>query len=125
MAKSKENTLALVGGWAFIIGVVIALLMGVFRSLVANPNVSAILVGILIIMGIVVGFLNVTGDETKDFLLATVSLVIVSGFGSTVLKATPLIGPALETTLSMLMVFIIPAVIVVALKAVFAIAKDA
>ncbi|HII65187.1 TPA: hypothetical protein HA295_00240, partial [Candidatus Woesearchaeota archaeon] len=59
-----------VGEWAFNIGVVIALGLGLISSLkagVLSDTVAGILAAILVVMGLVVGFLNVTRGETRDF----------------------------------------------------------
>lgn len=119
MAK-EANLLAKIGSWAFIIGVIIALIVGIFSAGKANPVTTSV----LIVLGLIVGFLNVTGRETTPFLLAAVSLVIVSSFGGTKLGAIPTIGVTLEGTLGALMTFVIPATIIVALKAIWALAHD-
>lgn len=119
MAK-KGNMMAKVGSWSFIVGVIIALLIGLFSGLG-----SATAVSILVVMGLIVGFLNVTEKETTGFLLATVALVLVSGFGGDAIGQVATIGPYLKGVLQSLMIFVIPATIIVALKAIYNIAQDA
>jgi len=119
MAK-ESNLLAKIGSWAFIIGVVIALVVGIF----SNGQANSIMTSVLIVLGLIVGFLNVTGRETTPFLLASVSLVIVSSMGGAKLGMVPTIGATLEGTLAALMTFVIPATIIVALKAIWALAHD-
>lgn len=119
MAKGT-NLLAKVGSWAFIIGVIVALIVGIFSAGTAN----AVTTSVLIVLGLIVGFLNVTGRETTPFLLAAVSLVIVSSLGGSKLGMIPTIGATLEGTLGALMTFVIPATIIVALKAIWALAHD-
>jgi hypothetical protein len=108
---------AKIGSWAFIIGVVIALVVGVVGS-------GPIATSVLILLGLIVGLLNVTGRETTPFLLASVSLVIVSSMGGAVLVGVAKIGPTLQGVLSAIMTFVIPATIIVALKAIYALAHD-
>jgi len=108
-AKKSVNVVQKVGSWAFILGILIALIAGFWP-------LNSIVTAILIILGIVVGFLNVTGRETTPFLLATVSLVIVSNFGGAVLAD---VSWVLQNMLEALIVFVIPATIVVAVKAVW------
>lgn len=123
MAKNKEssnNTMAKVGSWSFLIGLIIALIMGFFAKSVAYPY----LVSILIVLGLIVGFLNVTGHETMPFLLASVAMVIVMSQGGMVLGNVQMIGGYLSSVLNSMMIFIVPATIVVALKAIFALAAD-
>ena len=112
MAK-KGN---LIGAWAFLIGVIIAIIAGILQ-VSATEGVWAI---ILIVLGIVIGLLNVAGPELKDFLLAGAVLVIVSGMGGQAyLNEIPFVGEIVKA----LVVMFVPATIVVALKSVFAIAK--
>lgn len=123
MAEKHKKSLAQFGSWAFIIGVVLALIVGILGNFL-NPNLVALSVSILIVMGLVVGFLNVTENETNTFLMSTVSLVIVTGLGTSVLGSIPLIGPSMSSTLGKVMIFIIPATVVVALKAIYSVAHD-
>ena len=103
-----------VGSWAFIVGVVIAVLFGLFGSL------SPLWLGILVVLGLVVGLLNVTGSESSGFLLAAISLVIVSAFGRNILSAVPFLGGILDA----IMALVVPATVIVALKAVHGLAKN-
>ena len=114
MAKGS-NMMAKVGSWAFIIGVIVAILAGFFQS-VNMP----VVIWSLVILGLIVGFLNVTAKETTPFLLATVSLVIVTSFGGNQLAAIKYIGQIFTA----IMIFVIPAAMIVALKAIYALAAD-
>ena len=80
--KSKEN---IVGAWAFLVGVVLAVMVGVFTTLIKIPYLvtySAQIYGLLVLIGIVVGsFIKVDGKESHAFLIAGAVLVIVSKFG--------------------------------------------
>lgn len=106
-----------VGSWAFIIGVVIAIVAGVI-------TLKPWLASVLIILGLIVGFLNITAAETTSFLLAVISLVIIAGFGADVLREMAVVGDRLSRIFSALLVFLIPAGIVVALKSIYAVAKE-
>ncbi len=119
MAK-EADLLAKVGSWAFIIGVIIALLVGVFNG----GQVGHIATSVLIILGLIVGLLNVTGRETTPFLLAAVSLVVVSTFTGDTLAKVAVVGPALSGVLTAIQTFVTPATIIVALKAIYALAHD-
>ncbi len=111
MAKSGVN----IGAWAFIAGVAIAVLVGLFSGL-ANSFV----LGALVVLGLIVGFLNVTGNEASSFLLAAIALVIVSAFGKNVLSAISILGSVLDA----IMALVVPATIIVALKAVYGLARN-
>jgi hypothetical protein len=116
--KSQEN---LIGAWAFFIGVIFAVVIGIFQSQLGT-HVNWIYV-LLAIIGFLIGILNVGDKDIDKFLIASVSLVIVSFMGSSTLKVASNIGLMIGIVLQALLVMFIPATIVVALKAVFAISK--
>ena len=121
MAKNTGvSMVAKIGSWAFIIGIIIALLVGIFTRGAGNPITTSI----LIVLGLIVGFLNVTGKETTPFLLASLALVIVASFGGDVLGKVATIGPYLQGILNAIMTFVIQATIIVSLKAIWALAHD-
>ena len=109
MAKGRN-----VGGWAFLIGVIVAVLIGLFGSL------GIFAVGLLVILGLIVGLFNVQEKETSGYLLAATSLVIVSYFGKNVLDAIVILGRVLDAITAL----VVPSVVVVALKSVYAAAKS-
>ena len=109
--KSKGN---LIGAWAFLIGVILAVIIGLF-SLDSN-----IALGILFVLGVIVGILNVGDEDVKTFLFAAMVLVIVSYMGAGALAIIPRLGSVLGS----LLVLFVPATIIVALKAVFSIARS-
>ncbi len=114
MAK-KASALERAGSWAFIIGVLIAIVVGFgFGSL--NDTVTSVLV----VIGLIVGLLNVTAHETGSYLLASVSLVIVSSLSANALSALPVA----QNILAALNVFVVPATIIVALKAIYSLASN-
>jgi len=107
---AKKN---LIGAWAFLIGVILAIIVGLIGL---TSNVWII---ILVILGLVIGLLNIGGAELKDFMIAGTVLVIVSALGGQTLLGVKYIGSMLQA----LAVLFVPATIVVALKSVFALAK--
>lgn len=107
------------GSYAFIAGVLIAVIAS-FVSLDATLVTEA-----LVVLGIIVGLINVTEKETQQFLVATVSLVLVSSLAGTGLKEVPVIGTQLQKILFGVMTFVTPAVIVVSLKQIYGIARSA
>jgi len=114
--KSKNK----IGSLFFVIGTIIAIVGG----LVYTGGLNTILSSILIALGIVVGLLNITLKETNAFLLATVSLVIITALGGAVLAQIPTIGLYIEGVLLSILTFVIPAGIIVALKSVYSLAED-
>ncbi len=124
--RSKENS---IGAWAFLIGVILAIIIGLSTSLISIPvltTYSAQIYAILVILGLIVGFLNVTGKDSQTFLLAGAILVIVSKFGMESVTGSFIgigIGDAVASTFAALLVLFVPATIIVALKTVFSIAN--
>jgi len=121
MVKSREN---LVGAFAFLVGVIFAVVMGILQKTVVG-NVSSIPYAFLMILGMVVGFLNAGDRDSITFLIASLSLVIVAGFGQSALiyvSNIPILS-SLTSILAALLVMFVPATIIVALKVVFSISK--
>ena len=121
MVKSREN---LLGAYAFLIGVIFAILMGISQK-VFDITYSNTPYAFLVILGIVIGFLNVGDRDSLTFLIASLSLVIVSGFGQSALiyvSNIPFLS-SLTAILAALLVMFVPATIIVALKVVFNLAK--
>jgi hypothetical protein len=126
MLRSHENS---VGAWAFLIGVILALSIGLFTTLLPVPSLidhSAQIYGVLVILGLIVGFMISSGKDSQTFLTTGTILVIVSYFGMESVSGT-LIGIGLSDTVksifSALLALFVPATIIVALKSLFSIAK--
>ena len=110
MLKPK-NVVQKVGSIAFIIGLIIAIIAGFWP-------LGAVMTSILIVLGIIVGFLNVTGKETNSFLFATLVLVVMATQGGQLLINIQYVGQMLQNIFTAMVVFIIPAALVVSLKAI-------
>lgn len=127
MLKSRENNL---GAWAFLIGVVLAIIVGVFTTLIPIPSLtvySAQVYGLLAVLGLIVGgFIKIEGKESQTFLLAGTILVIISKFGMDSVRGSLIgigIGDAVSSVFAALLVLFVPATIILALKTVFSVAK--
>lgn len=110
MAKKSGSTL---GSWAFLIGVIVALIVGLLGP------VGTTMGWILVVLGLLVGILNIAEKEVQNFLLAGTVLVILSSFGAGVFTA---VAP-LDTVLAAFMFMFVPATVIVALKYVFTLAR--
>ena len=97
----------------------LAIVIGLFTSYLGAETYKIILI-VLVVLGIIIGLLNVNHKESSGFLLAGLALVVVSFFGQATLSIIPQIG----SVLSALLVLFVPAVIIVALKAMFVISRD-
>jgi len=116
MPKKTGN---LLGAWAFLIGVILAVIFGLFVDLT-----EAWVGWVLVIIGIIVGLFNISDTEASTFLLAGVALVIVSYFGGSVFEVIRIGTLSLANVLNALLMLFVPATIIVALKSVFSIAKS-
>ena len=119
--KSKEN---LIGAWAFLFGVVVAIILGIFQATI-NPSNGWVYL-LLAILGIIVG-LATSRENYRDsvtFLMATVSLVLVGYMGQATLALVGSIGDIISIVLNALLIMFIPATIIVALKTVFSVATS-
>ncbi len=125
--KAKENS---IGAWAFLIGVILAIIIGLFTKLIPIPALtkySGFIYLILVILGIIVGAsINASGRDSQTFLITGTVIVIVSRFGMESAIGS-LIGIGLGDTVSSifaaLLALFVPATIIVAIKTVFGIAK--
>jgi len=126
--KSKENSF---GAWAFLAGVVLAVIIGLSASSFL-PWQKVISYGspiyaILVIMGLLVGFsIRVSGKDAQTFLITGAILVIVSKFGMESVTGSFIgigIGKIVGATFAALIILLVPATIIVALKTVFSLAK--
>lgn len=104
-----------VGKWAFIVGVIVAIVAGLIPTLPA-----AGVTWVLLVLGLVVGFLNVGDKESSPFLIATIALMTVGAAG---LAAVPTIGAFIGAILGNIVAFVAPAALVVSLKAVYNLAS--
>ena len=110
---------AMIGSWAFIIGVLLAVIVGAVNGVTDKPVDPTVGV-ILVIIGLVVGIINVTDKEVTPFLMAGVVIIIAANFGQSQLDQVKIVTSILKSVMYM----IVPATVIVALKSVFAIAKD-
>lgn len=113
------------GQWAFIIGVVLAMAIGLFS---ANMEASTrgTLSLLLVLLGLVVGFLNVTEKETVPFLVAAAALMLTATSVAT-LQSIDFgvgLGNYLAGIVSQIGVFVAPGAVIVAIKAIYSLARD-
>lgn len=114
MAKNKNGSL--IGSWAFLIGVILAIVLGFLQM---QPWMAAVLV----IIGIIVGLLNITASEAMGFLHASAILVIVVALTSGG-NTFAVLGNWAPRILDALLLVFVPATIIVSLRAVFALAQS-
>ena len=104
--------LDLVGKWAFIVGLVLAVVVGyIFQA--------EWVIWVLAVLGVIVGLLNVTREDTERFLLAAIALAL----SVTALSTVPVLGLSITNILGYVAAFVAGAMVVVAAKALFQTAR--
>src|SRR3989338_6789199 len=117
------------GEWAYLVSVVIAVLAGIGAA--AGFGASSWVAVLLVILGAVVGLLNISEKETTSFLVATIALIVAS-LGATVsglagafspLNVVPGLGTLINAIVANIAIFAAPAAVIVAVKAVMNLAS--
>lgn len=102
----------IIGHWALIIGIILAAMAGLTNKIPA-------LAVFLFVLGLIVGFLNVTEKESTGFLVAVIALLVIGVAGLQLGKLTPIFVAMLNNFIA----FVGAAGLIVALKQVIVVAK--
>ena len=123
--RNKENSVA---AWAFLGGIILAIIAGIFTRGSTDP----IILIAIVILGLIMGYF-VAENNVQTFLFASVAAVLASFAGIQGLASNVAltgitvsggeIGRIMASVLTALLFLFVPATIIVALKTVFAIAK--
>ena len=103
----------MLGKWAFIIGLIISIIAGIV-SIGASGLVW------LVVLGIIVGLINVTSKEVTGFLIATIALMMVGSVGLNL----PAVGSFVTSIVTAFTSFVAGAAFIVAIKEVLSITKN-
>jgi len=134
MAKGMMGKVAI---WAFIIGALIALLVGLWQAYTIEQNQQPVfttdmggwIAWILAILGAIVGLLamlgkgTITKAELPSFLIAGIALLVMYGVFQG-FSIDPWIGSLFKGISQALAIFIAPAVGILAIKAIWDIGKE-
>jgi len=106
-----------IGRYSFIGGVIIAIVLGLVPGDTLG-TASAWLISLLVLLGLIVGFLNVTGKETKEFMTVATVLIIAAFAGGAegTLSQVQIIGQYLQGIFHSVLAFVVPATVIVGLK---------
>ncbi|PNX51163.1 MAG: hypothetical protein BV456_04240 [Thermoplasmata archaeon M8B2D] len=133
-----NKMLGKLGSWAFIIGIIIAGIIGLYAAVefeggsnIFTMELGGWLAWILAIIGTIVGILavlgkgTITSKETPGFLLAGIALVVMaSAFNGWQGILSPWIGSLLAGVSLSLAIFVAPAVGLLAIRAIYDMGKD-
>ena len=104
---------AIIGRYGFVAGLALAVV-------VSFMGMTDVIMTMLVVLGLVVGLLNVTGKETVPFLVATIALIAA---GTGVFTVFPL-SAAIESAMSAIVLFVSAAAVPVVFRALFTTLKD-
>ena len=113
--KRKEADLHRIGHYSFIAGIIIAVIVGLVPQLRGDAAIW-----IMVVLGVIVGLLNIQAKEVNSFLIAAVSLIIASSASALSLA---IIWVGLTSILGNIIIFIAPAAIIVSIKHVVSLAE--
>ena len=125
MAKGNDMVKT-IGVWAFILGVIIALLIGVAAAFMQlDTGTIGMISASMVLLGLIVGILNITEAEVSGFIIAAIGLtsgsIAIAGMGPLL---PPTMGQMVTTAFSIFGLFVAGAVFIPALKAVYRISKN-
>jgi hypothetical protein len=115
--KQNNSVFPLIGAWAFMIGLFLAVLAGF--GFTENPEAYLVL-GVL---GLIVGLVNIHEKDNVPFLVAAIAFVVAGEGLALVFAAIPGIGPQIPSVLHYIVSFVSPAAGVVAVKTLYETAR--
>ena len=128
----KDDMWGKIGSWAFLIGIIIALIVGLYAAYNLETNgetFGGIIAWVLAVLGAIVGLVSaygmgtITEKEVPSFLLAGIALVVMYGVFKGI-ELDPWIGSLLHGVSMSLSILIAPAVGILAIKAIWDIGKE-
>lgn len=105
----------MIGAWSFYVGILVAFLVGIFSSTPIPGEAAAV---VLLILGLIVGLLNISDKEITPFLIASIALMIAATIATVVPYAW------IPRVLANIVVFVLPAAVIGSLKAIWTLAKN-
>jgi len=124
-----------IGEYAFLTFVILALVLGIAIGYMAWPesgmrptaiDMRPWVIFILLILGLVAGFITITEKEATAFLIAAIALAVIRGDIFLTLGTVEWLAPLayiITEIIDYFVAFVAPAAIILALKAVYALAR--
>jgi len=105
-----------IGRWAFLIGIILAILSG----FLVIPQLALVMV----VLGLIVGFLNITGKEIQTYLIAVIALLVIGVASLQALNSLGVFARWIDTVLGNFITFVAASGLVVAIAAVISLGKE-
>lgn len=124
MAKKKLSAdTGTIGYVAFLLGVFIAILAGLFAAAGILTPMEDIVILSLTVLGLIAGLLNLMDKDPVTFLIAVIALSVVGSAAGDIKLIPGEISTAIGCIFDYLGAFVYPAGIIVALKAIWDMSK--
>lgn len=104
----------LIGKWAFIIGLILAVIAGIVQGIYTIPYLAVV----LLVLGLIVGFLNIHEKNETRFLVSVVALLVLGVASINALSVLQVISKILDAVLGNFIAFVSAAALVVSIKAI-------
>lgn len=108
-----------IGVIALIIGLLVAFVVSLFYT-----GLSATVIVILGVLGIIVGIINVTDEEVTHYLLASLVFIVSAGALKELVGVVPYVGGWATTFLNAVIVLVAPAAAIVSMRALYEVARE-
>ncbi|MFH0987004.1 MAG: hypothetical protein V1911_03050 [Candidatus Micrarchaeota archaeon] len=120
MAKKMMSGNTNIGYLAFLVGVIIAVIAGLAAAVpsLLDVNTAGAVAVVLVLLGIVVGLLNLLDKDVTTFLIAAIAITAAGGI-NTAFVSLGQIGTAIQMIVSNLGLFVAPAAVIIAVKSIW------
>ncbi len=115
MAKKADT--GNIGYWAFLIGVLIAIVAGLASAAGSLGGAGETVLAVLVVLGVVVGFLNIMDKNPTTFLIAVLAISATAGAFDPLNQFA--IGGYIHAIISNMVAFVWPAAVIVGLKVIW------
>ena len=110
--------LDLIGKWAFIVGLVVAILAALVTA-IGTPTTLIV----LFVLGLIVGFLNIDKEKNTEFLVSVIALLMVGSLGALAVGQIATTVGYLQAMLNNFIAFVAAAALVVSIKTIIITSK--
>lgn len=114
----RDKTIEKVGVISFIVGLLIVLILSAF-----GPIAGSIAV-IVVVLGLIVGIINIGDEEVHQFLLAALVFIVSAGALSDFASGIPTIGSWMKRLMDGVVLFVAPGAVITALRALYEVARS-
>ncbi len=118
-----------VGSYAFLLGVLIAVVFGIVAVVAADlvNGMAGVVTLVLVALGLIVGFLNIHDKHVSDFLIAAIAIAMIGGTAGGLIaldSVLPGLGAILVNIVLGIQALVVAAALVVGLKKILSLSKE-